>query len=72
MLLDAIGLQENYLLFNDSCQSGLRLQVYSTKYSPGEAVIREALRTETTAIMKGLKWTKHLLKSEKKRKRAKI
>lgn len=53
------------------CQSGLRRQVDLTKYSPREPVIKQALRTETTAIMKGLKWTKHLLKSEKKKKEGK-
>ena len=46
--------------------------MYLAKYSPREPVIREALSTEITAIMKGLKWTKHLLKSEKKRKRAEV
>lgn len=65
------GLQESFLLFNDFCQSGLRLQVDLTKYSPREPVIKQALRTETTAIMKGLKRTKHLLKSEKKKKEGK-
>lgn len=66
------GLPENYLLFNDSRQSGLKLQLDLTKYSPRELVIKQALRTETTAIIKELKWTKHLLKSVKIRKRAKV
>lgn len=68
------GIQENFMLFNDFFffQRGLRLQVDLTKYSPREPVIRQALRTETTAITKELKWTKHLLKSEEKRKRAKV
>lgn len=66
------SLQENFLLFNDSCLSGLRLQVNLTKYSPRELVIKQALRTETRAKGKELKWTKRLLNSVEKRKRAKV
>ena len=66
------SLQENYLLFSDSCHSGLRLWVNLTMYSPRERVTKQALRTETTAIVKGLKWAEYLLNSVKRRKRAKV
>lgn len=60
------------MLFSDSCHSGLRSRVNLTVYSPRELVTKQALRTETTAIVKGLKRAEHLLNSVKRRKRAKV